>query len=737
MELNIHDYQLRQGNSIYIFSTCVTENAIRLSCKNPNGKKYSRDFLLYDLKSIDPFFDPIKNEQDAIEFIDKALNVHKVAIVEDSGVLKIIFYVTAKGLINTVEIPLGESGKSLLQSKLDSLNNIAAQKTYQNTNINAGEVGTYGQNSYYNLPNTTPVTGDTSSTMANYNANGYQYQTTQNYNNYQNQTDNNQYTQSNYDNTNVSIGIYQVNGINEYNPNSYNYNQYAGNSSNIYTTNNNYNYSNTTNNYDTISYEINSNSYGATQLNVPFSYGNSSYQYNQYSQYSQYNQRIIESTSNTQVYSGYQNAATRIENVPTITPVDETEPTPTLTTQYNTQIQANQTQPIPKTTVNAANNINIKQHTKQLSAQTFNKRLRQSHDDRINKLEGDTNNLKNETHELQSELNNKIGEMEKQRSLSELSNLKLQAAEAQTLKAQLAQLSPIKKQIEEMAALKKQLIELNSLRAKVAELSSVKNQVGEINKLRQEVSQVNMLEKQIEELKTSQSQKDSDMTKSLRKKIEDLEKSNMEYEKEIKLLRNKTFEGSSKQSTSVGLESKKIMFEEDPSQKCVKGEIIHETKELEMITRKINKLNKKLTINLLYKASADSDKAAVFHSKCDAAKSTIVLVETDKGKRFGGFTACSWTGECIEKKDEDAFIFSLDKMKTYDNIKGDPAIGCYPKFGPIFLGCQIRIYDNAFIKGGTTFEKGLNFNTEEDYELTGGDRSFKIKDIEVYEVIPQ
>ena len=736
MELNIHEYQLRQGNNIYILKICVTENAIRLSCKNLNGKNYSRDFLLYDFKSIDPFFDPINNEQDAIEYIDKALNVHKVAIVEESGVLKIIFYVITKGLINTVEIPLGESGKSLLQSKLDSLNNIGpAQKTFENTNINPGEVGTYGQNSYYNLPNTTPITGNRSSTMANYNANEYQYQKTQNYNNYQNQRDNNQYTQSNYDNTNVSIGTYQANGINENNPNSYNYNQYEGNSSNIYTTNNNYNYSNTTNNYDTTSYEINSNSYGATQLNVPFSYENSSYQYNQYSQY---NQPIIESTSNTQVYSGYKNAATRRENVPTITPVNETEPTPTLTAQYNTQIQGNQTLPIHKTTVNAANNKNIKQqHTKQLSAQTFNKRLIQSHDDIINKLEGDTNNLKNETHELQSKLNNKIGEMEKQRSLSELSNLKFQTTEVQTIKDQLAQLSPIKKQIEEMASLKKQLIELNSLRAKVAELSAVKNQVHEINKLRQEVSQVNMLKKQIEELKTSQSQKESEMTKSLKKKIQDLEKSNMEYEKEIKLLRNKTFEGSSKQSTSVGLESKKIMFEEDPSQKCVKGEIIHETKELEMITRKINKLNKKLTINLLYKASADSDKAEVFHSKCDAAKSTIVLVETDKGKRFGGFTACSWVGDCVEKKDEDAFIFSLDKMKTYDNIKGESAIGCYPKFGPIFLGCQIRIYDNAFKKGGTTFEKGLNFNTEEDFELTGGDRSFKIKDIEVYEVIPQ
>ena len=166
-----------------------------------------------------------------------------------------------------------------------------------------------------------------------------------------------------------------------------------------------------------------------------------------------------------------------------------------------------------------------------------------------------------------------------------------------------------------------------------------------------------------------------------------------------------------------------------------KGEIIHNMKELELITNKINREQKKITINLLYKASVDGDKSSIFHEKCDQAQSTIVLVETDKGKRFGGFTKQSWAGNCEDKNDSDAFIFSLDKMETYDNIPGDEAIGCYPKFGPIFLGCQIKIFDNALTKGGTTFEKELNFNTKEDYELTGGERVFQIKDIEVYEVI--
>ena len=47
----------------------------------------------------------------------------------------------------------------------------------------------------------------------------------------------------------------------------------------------------------------------------------------------------------------------------------------------------------------------------------------------------------------------------------------------------------------------------------------------------------------------------------------------------------------------------------------------------------------------------------------------------------------------------------------------------------------IKIFDNAFEKGGTTFEKGMNYETEENFELTGGEQKFGIKEIEVYEVI--
>ena len=171
METKANDYQLRQGNMIYVLSTSLIENGIKLSCKNQLGKKYSKEFTIYELKSVDPIFNEIKSENDAILFFDKALNVHKVGVREESGIIKIIFYVTTKGVMNAVEISLGEDGKSILQAQLDNLNannSLAikqavgngeqvemASPVYENGN-SAENANTYGQQSY-NLPTITPV----------------------------------------------------------------------------------------------------------------------------------------------------------------------------------------------------------------------------------------------------------------------------------------------------------------------------------------------------------------------------------------------------------------------------------------------------------------------------------------------------------------------------------------------------------------------------------------------------
>ena len=166
----------------------------------------------------------------------------------------------------------------------------------------------------------------------------------------------------------------------------------------------------------------------------------------------------------------------------------------------------------------------------------------------------------------------------------------------------------------------------------------------------------------------------------------------------------------------------------------IKSDIIKSLLEEQMLLAKINRYGRGVNFNLLYKATVDSDRAEVFHKKCDKAQRTLVLIETINQRRFGGYTTQSWEGDCVDKKDNEAFIFSLDKLQIYNIITDETAIGCYPEYGPVFLGCQIKINDNFFVKGGTTFRKNAHYATNSDFELNDGVKFFGIKDIEVFQV---
>ena len=395
-------------------------------------------------------------------------------------------------------------------------------------------------------------------------------------------------------------------------------------------------------------------------------------------------------------------------------------------------------------------------------------------ENKLGKLEDDTNIIRAGQEKLKNDMKRLIEEASKLREQNQKYKVDQDALikENEALKNENEN---YKKQIISFQNENKGLQELqeenNNLRNQVDSLNkdfyAVDNQNNEIRKMYEELEnesnnyklQIEELSKENEMLRAQVEELNNNFTlinneleniknenNLFKNNLEEQQKNNMNEELINKIIEeNNIYKQKAEENELLRKQIEELQFqlqngqerqEEDDQGKEVKGDIIHDIKELEMITKKINKdEDKRIIINLLYKASVDGDKASAFHEKCDDAQNTIVLVETKNGKRFGGFTTCSWSGNCVDKNDPQAFIFSFDKMKTYDNIPGDEAIGCYPKFGPIFLGCQIKIFDNAFTKGGTTFEKELNFNTEEDYELTGGDRVFEVKDIEVYEVI--
>ena len=770
MEKNTSTYKLEQNGKVYMFSTSLVGDNIRLSCKNsssPKNKRYSRDFTIENLRKLDKLFNVLKTPIQAIQYIDEALRQQKVGVTEENNGIKITFYITTKGITNQIDIPLGDMNSMMNTSngneylyqneKIENyeINNapqeINYEQYFQNVEYNQDIQNTPIENVDYNQYTTTNIEPNTNiytpeqnyqeNTNTEFDVNKYFSDTNTNTAEgpYISPADNNEvqeYQQEQNINTNVEVEQYNnINNINEYSNNqminqtetkeventdinfdeqikqilqqensNVNINVNEINSNNIITT-------------QAEEKEINQESKPLTTTKVlpvktttrilppigPFTSLNGLDLHKLGMMNSEHQkmppfEQVFENTSpepQTETKTEYYEINEQISTQPKYVTKAETKTTKTtMTTNINT---------------NMNQNINVDSYLmKNIPSADITQRPLASNQTQI------INNIKTENISLKKQ----IAELRK--SQKEIQNVTI-------TKSQLAELDSLRKKVAEFEILKGQLKELNTLRMQLAELNSAKAQLKELNILKEKINAQNKELAQLR-LKAAEAEK-------LKLQVQELEKIKLKYEKDIVGLKESLRIYSIKTNAKEEKEEKEVIEDDTPEEITVKGDIIHDTNELELITKKINVKNQKLTLNLLYKASADSDKAAAFHAKCDQAKSTIVLIETDKGKRFGGFTSCSWEGDCLEKQDESAFVFSLDKMKTYDNIPGEEAIGCYPKFGPIFLGCQIRIYNDAFTKGGSTFERGLNFDTEEDYELTGGDRIFKVKEIEVYEVV--
>ncbi len=814
MESKENKYQLVQKNGSYVFSTSVQGDEVILTLKNTSNPASAlrKNFSIETWRRIGAIFESVQTPSDVIQWIDKALKVHKVKVIEQGSDVRIVFFVVQDNIKHRVEIPLtgGEQATATINTSTSfntSLNtastaNIIGQST-QTQYIQQSTASQAQYSQQYGATTTTATNfiqeiGIDPSKIVNQTVNDntdaiiksieeekkLRLSQTGKIISGSTQTQAKD-TRSSYippyitpaDEIPASAPVMTTEIKTEETPIDVN----LGN----YTQNYNYQETTTTQIQTSTTPEINTQ-YISTTNEVPvsapvmtteikteetpidFNLGNYTQNYN----YQETTTTQIQTSTTPEINTQYTETNTKDTRSsympPYITPADEI---PTSAPVATTEIKTEET-PID------INMENYTYNTEQFASTTELKGLDQNvHDERLGKLEGDTNTLKSENQLIQSKLTtlmsqvtsykNQLELLEKEKQsnelsalraenaaikqqLSELNNLRREAAQVNLLRSQVSQLEPLRSKAAEMESLKGQLAELHALRAKVAELSGLESKLGELNNLKAQVGQMNLMRQQMDELSvlrakveelnkaTMESNAQNEEKENLKRRLQELENLKSQYEQEIKTLKEqKTTTTTTTVEKTSGLEKNQLLFEDKAQQISVKGDIIHSTEELELITRKINKANKKITLNLLYKATVDSDKATAFHDKCDHAQSSLVLVETDKGKRFGGFTTCSWAGDCEEKKDEDAFVFSLDKMMIYENIPNEDAIGCYPKFGPIFLGCQIRIYDNAFSKGGTTFEKGLNYYTEEDYELTGGERCFNVKEIEVYEVIAQ
>ena len=108
------------------------------------------------------------------------------------------------------------------------------------------------------------------------------------------------------------------------------------------------------------------------------------------------------------------------------------------------------------------------------------------------------------------------------------------------------------------------------------------------------------------------------------------------------------------------LECKKF---EDNLMKKLNSNIFESLDEIDFIINRLKEdpklKNKKITFNLLFKASRDGNYASDFHRKCDGKVQQLFFIKTTKGEIFGGYTEKGYRSRNNFIEDNNAFAFSF------------------------------------------------------------------------------
>ena len=253
-------------------------------------------------------------------------------------------------------------------------------------------------------------------------------------------------------------------------------------------------------------------------------------------------------------------------------------------------------------------------------------------------------------------------------------------------------------------------------------------------------------EEKIVELLLSKKEADQDsIVKQLCKKINTLEKENLNLKEEINNIKNELNNLLNWKNEKEEIFNKLIKAKEkEIALQDIDSKILTEIEQFNFIEEGYKKndplnilSNKKLKPQLLYRATRDGDSISDFHKKCNNIKGTLMIVKTNKGFIFGGCTNEIWNEDKSYRKDDTAFCFSLDLKKIYKSKKGDNSINCNNDKNYGFGNYFFSVYDNCLSKGGM-MNDGLNNNYDNqkiENEINNGEQYYGIVEVEVFKII--
>ena len=122
MESKGYKYRLTQKSNNYVLSTSVQGDEIKITLANSSNPTsvITKTFSVETWKRIGAIFESIQTPIDAIQWIDKTLKGHKVKIVEEGTLVKLVFYIIENKTKHLVQIPL--SGGEQTNSSINKYN---------------------------------------------------------------------------------------------------------------------------------------------------------------------------------------------------------------------------------------------------------------------------------------------------------------------------------------------------------------------------------------------------------------------------------------------------------------------------------------------------------------------------------------------------------------------------------------------------------------------------------------
>merc|ERR1719173_234410 len=157
------------------------------------------------------------------------------------------------------------------------------------------------------------------------------------------------------------------------------------------------------------------------------------------------------------------------------------------------------------------------------------------------------------------------------------------------------------------------------------------------------------------------------------------------------------------------------------------SEVRYLNQELKLVRQKMG--------TVLYEAAQDGDSSSLFHSLCDGQGSNVVIIMTNTGNVFGGYSSVSWSSSTGYSASSTAFLFRLRPSIRRYNIKSTSySIYRHSSYGPRFGSDDIVLHNQAlrsrknYVSNSQYYGAGLDINN--------GVYNFKAQDYAVVKTVP-